>query len=411
MTLAQEFLLPRGRLGRWSMFKRHLLYTGSVCAIILLLHRALDAYGLIIIWLTYFYLVTMNGVKRLHDLNVPGWLVPIFGVGVLLAAFAVGFKLEPRPGKLADEAADRQRFIEDYRAKEAGVPAMVEEGIIGGCFSLGALCLLILSGTEGENRYGPQPRTGGRGAVEKNPACAERFEGKNSEPATPPHRQDESKSFRIPKRPKVKVVCLLILAVGVLAYCFQLSVQFRAFKNQLAVVKGIRIGASRDEVKYRLGFPLSVLGPVKREDTDFKGGRWVYTVSGPDNDLNKMPATTKVEDYSEWVYEEASSNVRLTVEFNKSCLIASINLYSDNDKPFGWGPIAGLYSGDSEDKLLRLGAPSRQNLDGFTKTLEYRDIGIEVWLTKGRAYSITIKEPQDKTSLFWRLMRSQWRRA
>jgi hypothetical protein len=134
-------------------------------------------------------------------------------------------------------------------------------------------------------------------------------------------------------------------------------------------------------------------------------GRWVYSVFGADNDGNKMPSTTKVEDYDKWVYEEPD-NVRLTVEFNKSGFVESLNLYSDNEKPYGWGPIAGLHSGDSEDKVLRLGQPSRQNLDGVSKTIEYRDIGIVVTLTKGRAYMITIKGPQEKAAVFRRFMRS-----
>jgi hypothetical protein len=119
-----------------------------------------------------------------------------------------------------------------------------------------------------------------------------------------------------------------------------------------------------------------------------------------------MPSTTKVEDYDEWAYEEPYSNVRLTVEFNKFGFVESLNLYSDRNKPNGWRAIAGLYSGDSEDKVLRLGQPSRQKLDGVSKTIEYRDIGIVVTLTKGRAYMITIKGPQEKAAVFRRFMRS-----
>ena len=48
----------------------------------------------------------------------------------------------------------------------------------------------------------------------------------------------------------------------------------------------------------------------------YRGFQSLYTVSAPDNDVNKMPANTKVDDYSEWVYDEAFTNVRLTVEFN-----------------------------------------------------------------------------------------------
>jgi hypothetical protein len=118
-----------------------------------------------------------------------------------------------------------------------------------------------------------------------------------------------------------------------------------------------------------------------------------------------MPSTTKIEDYDGWVYEEPHSNVRLTVEFNRSGCVESLNLYSDNKQPYGWIAIAGLNSGDSEEKVLGLGQPSRQKLDGLSKMIEYRDIGIVVGLTKGRAYMITIKGPQEKAAVFRRFMR------
>jgi hypothetical protein len=65
--------------------------------------------------------------------------------------------------------------------------------------------------------------------------------------------------------------------------------------------------------------------------------------------------------------------------------------------------------GDSEKNVLSLGPPSEQHLDGLGKTIEYRDFAIKVLLTKGRAYSITIKEPQDKATLFWRFIRNNYR--
>lgn len=223
-------------------------------------------------------------------------------------------------------------------------------------------------------------------------------------PPAPPSRPSAT-----PKKSKARVICLLILAVGVLAYSLNLAMQYRAFANQLSAVRGIHIGDSHDEVKYLLGFPPIVIGP---EDPKLKGFNLVYIVSGADTDVNKMPAATKVEDYSEWVYAEPRRNVRLTVEFNKSGFVESLTLdsnYSNDENPYGWGSIAGLHSGDSEDKVLRLGPPSQQNLDGVIKTIEYRDIGIVVTLAKGRAYMVTLKGlPKNKTPVFWRFIRSHF---
>jgi hypothetical protein len=213
-----------------------------------------------------------------------------------------------------------------------------------------------------------------------------------------------------PKKSKAKgiwlLVCLFVLAFGVVAYSVNVATRYHAFTNELSAVGDIHIGDSREEVKYRLGFPQNVLGPME-EVPELGRSQLVYTVFGADNDPNKMPSTTKVEDYDEWVYEQPyKANARLTVKFNKAGFVESLSLYSDNKKPYGWGAIAGLNSGDSENKVLRLGQPSSQNLDGVSKTIEYRDIGIAVTLSKGRAYMITIKGPQEKAAVFQRFTRS-----
>jgi hypothetical protein len=97
---------------------------------------------------------------------------------------------------------------------------------------------------------------------------------------------------------------------------------------------------------------------------------------------------------------------RERLQFNKSGFVESLNLYSNNEKSQGWGPIADVYNGNSEDEVLKLGQPTRQNLKGVSKTIEYRDIGIVVTLTKGRAYMFTIKGPQDKSAVLRRFLRT-----
>lgn len=227
-------------------------------------------------------------------------------------------------------------------------------------------------------------------------------------PIVPLSGHSESKRSVTSKKSKAIGICLLALALGVVAYSVNVAKRYNSFTNQLSAVQGVQIGDSRDSVKYRLGSPQNVLGPPESGPGEREGPRRVYTVSGADNDLQKMPSTTKVEDYDGWVYEAPGSNVRLTVGFNRSGFVESLELYSnEKQSPFdGWEAIAGLNFGDSEDKVLRLGQPSRQNLNGATKTIEYRDIGIVVTLAKGRAYMITIKGPQDKAAVFRRFMRT-----
>lgn len=177
--------------------------------------------------------------------------------------------------------------------------------------------------------------------------------------------------------------------------------------TELTAVNGLRIGDSRAEVKYRLGLPPEVLGPSETDDPELGSFKRVYMVSAPTNDVNRMPPATKVDDYDEWVYEEASRNVRLTIGFNKDGFVKSFEFYSNSEKPYGWTRIAGIGFADSEEAVLRLGAPSKQTLDGVAKTMEYADLGLKVTLTKGKVYLIQIAGlPQGRSNVFWRFLRT-----
>jgi hypothetical protein len=155
---------------------------------------------------------------------------------------------------------------------------------------------------------------------------------------------------------------------------------------------------------YRLGMPTHVLGAP--EKGEWGGSQPVYTVGADKEDQNAMPKGSKADDYDEWVYEEANPNVRLTVEFSKSSIVKSLNLYSNSEKSYGWTRIAGIGFGDSEEEIIRLGAPSNQTLDGVTKTIEYADLGLKVWLTKGKAYMVQIQgTPQNDSTVFWKFLR------
>jgi hypothetical protein len=312
--------------------------------------------------------------------------------------------LELEPGASLEQVKQAWRELvkvwhPDRFSHDAKLQRKAQERLkdINGAYEV--LCQFLASESSPRGSHMNTPDAHGR----EDKKSRETKTGRGEQPV-PPLGHDESKSSKTPKRSKAKVVCLLILAVGVLAYCVHLAVQYRAFTNQLAVVKGIHIGDSRGEVIYRLGIPKSVLGaPLVGK---FNTLREIFTVNADKNDENAMPSTTKVEDYSEWVYEEPNSEVRLTIEFNKPGLVESLELYCDSSVRYGWGPIAGIYCGDSEEEVLRLGAPSKQTLDGMCKTIEYSDIGIVVTLTEGRAYIVTINEPQNKAALFWRFMRS-----
>jgi len=226
----------------------------------------------------------------------------------------------------------------------------------------------------------------------------------NNEPRVHPGADENRKPPKTSKRTKLTIVCLLILAAGVLAYSVHIAVQYRAFRNQLSAVQDIHVGDIRNEVKYRLGFPTFVLRPP--EKTDWGWPQRILKVDGDRNDQNSMPPTKTVDDYNWWQFDDANSRISLTIEFNESGIVESIELYSKANNLRAWGPIAGIYCGDSEKEILRLGVPTKQSLDGVTKTIEYQDLGLIVTLTKGKAYMIKLTGlTTNNATVFWRFIR------
>jgi uncharacterized membrane protein len=67
-------------------------------------------------------------------------------------------------------------------------------------------------------------------------------------------------------------IAVLVLASAVVAYSVNVAKRYNAFTNQLSAVRGVHIGDSREDVKYRLGVPPQVL------EEEFRGFRHVYTV-------------------------------------------------------------------------------------------------------------------------------------
>jgi hypothetical protein len=245
----------------------------------------------------------------------------------------------------------------------------------------------------------------------KSSSFAARYKtgGSSPEPtageATPPDSESSSQqsSSKISfKWTKWKIFGIIILFICILVYSENVISQYDSFKSNLYGVSGIRLGDSREQVKYRLGFPKEVIGPKKIEEAF--GGYPVYTVDAPPGDINIMPHGTKLDDYSEWLYE--TYIYRLTIEFNESGLVESLNLFTDSEETFGWTAVADLDFGDSEEAVLRLGTPTGQFLSGVTKKIEYQDLGIEVFLAKGRAYMVRIKGPTDNTAVLRRFIQT-----
>jgi hypothetical protein len=142
---------------------------------------------------------------------------------------------------------------------------------------------------------------------------------------------------------------------------------------------GVRLGMSRDEVKYVKGLPPKVV-------TDDKDGPWqAYGVLKS----SELPQGKAVNDYPLWSYEGYEHY--LHVAFGKGGkTVRSIACFS-KDKIYRCPEIGGVKDGTSEAELLRkLGAPSRSQIKDTTKSIGYDDIGVEFTLEKETVYRLIV---------------------
>lgn len=187
-------------------------------------------------------------------------------------------------------------------------------------------------------------------------------------------------------------IAVAVLAVAVTA--FGLERGYQAFADQLKGMDRVRLNQSRAEVMYRLGSPSMVLGAPEEIVIDGKvvgHDRPALYVEGKQGDQNTMPAGRDVKNYTAWVYSPDKLGTDLIVEFDKAGLVEALTCTARGDNIFACGPVAGIWNTDTEEKVLKLGKPTLDSVDGVTKTIEYADIGVRYYLTKGEAYSLTLK--------------------
>jgi len=194
---------------------------------------------------------------------------------------------------------------------------------------------------------------------------------------------------------------LTLFALAGILYFSLIRSKYQEFCRGLTVVSDLRLTDRRPDVRYRLGDPPQVLGPVM--GPPYPGSREVFTVDGPPNDVNTMPSKTSILDYSAWEYDNSHGDK--IIDFDKTGVVDSITVYAKDAAPSAWGPIGGIRNGDSEEKVLNLGVPSTTSIDGVTKTIEFADIGLQFWLEKGRVYRVQLKHPtKGERARFWRFL-------
>jgi hypothetical protein len=175
--------------------------------------------------------------------------------------------------------------------------------------------------------------------------------------------------------------------------------KYTQFQASLIQIRGLKLSDTREEVLYRQGNPTHVIDPEKLDLPESRGFHRVYTVNAKPDDVNRMPDGKRVADFLEWQYETPGEPTRLTVVFGKNGLVKSLSIYCTEGLSACWEPIAGIESAADEEKVLRLGAPQLVKIESATKTVKLENIGITVYLNKGKTYMIEIAGPQQPGSM------------
>ena len=142
----------------------------------------------------------------------------------------------------------------------------------------------------------------------------------------------------------------------------------------------MRLGMTQDEVMYVKGYPPVVLV----DEPSVEGPSWVVETQNLEKGKDaSIIATGPTMD----------TNTNYVTFNGERTAVIAIRCYS-NDKSYRCPAIGGVRDGDAEQEALRkLGNPSDSKIDGVTKLLTYRDLGINLWLNKEQVYMMSIGDP------------------
>jgi hypothetical protein len=134
---------------------------------------------------------------------------------------------------------------------------------------------------------------------------------------------------------------------------------------------GLRLGMTQDEVQYIKGYPPTVLSEIV--EGEWKGFGLLNI------DTTTLEKGKRVEDYKEWSYGMGVG--RIDIEFGpaKTGLVV-IECYS-SDHLKRCPAIGGITDGNTEQEVIKkFGKPDTASIDGVTKSLYYKNIGVQFWL-------------------------------
>jgi hypothetical protein len=148
---------------------------------------------------------------------------------------------------------------------------------------------------------------------------------------------------------------------------------------------GLRLGMTKDEVKYAKGIPTHTY--KESVDEVCKGCQEIIEIA-------KLKAG-EIDDYNDWGYKTSTQN-RIDVAFDKRTkLLNRIECYS-YDRLHRCDNLGGIQDGDDEQKLLRtFGKTNTSRLitgpdSSITKNIKYDEFKTLFHLEKGAVYMLGI---------------------
>jgi hypothetical protein len=198
----------------------------------------------------------------------------------------------------------------------------------------------------------------------------------------------------------IVAVLIALIAIGI-----WLTSEWISYRNPPSIYGKIRLGDSREEVRYKLGDPPEV-------DDD------VQSALGPNpqvhvNSINDLPANRIADQFNTWRYPGRGDDAHYDVYFDATTGRATTLACFDVIRPTTYycPRLFEIAIDDSESEVIDVfGEATRKSINEGVKILEYDDKGIVVRLSKERVYSLQLSRPKKPASpsvrafLYW-LMR------
>ncbi|MDR5735992.1 hypothetical protein QCE47_27130 [Caballeronia sp. LZ025] len=145
---------------------------------------------------------------------------------------------------------------------------------------------------------------------------------------------------------------------------------------------GVTVAMTMAEVKYKLGWPSNVLIPG-----DAGAKQWWERYPAVLS-VKEIREGKSVDDYRSWNYD---GSPRIDIEFDKAGgNVISVACFAGDAS---CAPLLGISERSTEKEVVdRLGEPTNERISGPTKTMEYRKLGVKLYLAKERVYMLEVRE-------------------